>query len=191
MTGRLLLGKNTSSGAIGFWVSKAGFDVRTAGIMQMAFSSDFACPNLVATGSVICSPISGYAPNGNSPVPGAHVTNQPVYYGRTISPAPFVAAIASAPGWPCPTIDLASQLGYLAGQWHTFIWERPPDMTGRTAQSDTTYGTGIRPATTNNAGDADITFSSSRFTMAVFTDRVEFSTNCYYPVTVKYVILEQ
>jgi hypothetical protein len=64
-------------------------------------------------------------------------------------------------------------------------------MTGRTAQDDTTYGsTAIRPASTNNAGDADITFASARFTVGVFTDRVEFYTNCYNNVTIKYVILE-
>jgi len=182
MTVKASYGKQPG-GNIGLYIAKAGFDVYSANAMQMAFSSDFVCPNLVASGSLVSTPTNG----------GITVTTTAVYYGRSISPAPFVAAIATASSWPCPTADHASQLGYLAGNWHTFIWEYPPDMTGETARKDTTYGpTAIRPARYADGGSdiIDITFASARFTMGVFTDRVEFYTNCYNNVTIKYVILE-
>lgn len=192
MTNRVLFGKHPSSGVIQFSVSKAGFDVLTANPMQMAFSSDYVCPNLVVSGTVVAGPTSGYAPSPTL-VPGAHMTTTAVYYGRTISPVPFVTAIASAAAWACPTVDLASQLGNLGGQWHTPIWEYPPDLSGRTAQTDGTYGpTEVHFATTadGRSDQGDITFASARFTYQAFTDRVEFYTINYFNINIKCVVLE-
>lgn len=195
-TDRYVLFKHPVTGVQGFFVSVPGVDVKTAGVLDHAFSTDVAIPRLVASGSVIAYPQNGWAPNDTdlSQVPGAHATVTTVYYGSTIT-APYVAALASASSWPVPTVDLASQLSYLNNQWHTYICERPKDQTADTANRDPTYGShGIRRSTrvppNMQKGDTDYSFASARFVPRIYTDRVEFVTNCYNAVTIKYLILE-
>jgi hypothetical protein len=196
MTDRWVLFKHPVTGVQGFFVSQPGYDVKTAGALDLAFSTDVSIPRLVASGSVVAYPLSGYAPNGTDipQIAGAKATVTTVYYGSTIT-APYVAALASAPSWPVPTYNLAPQLSYLNGAWHTYISERPKDQTGDTAHTDPMYGSyGIRRSSRNPpnlvAGDTDFTFASARFVPRVYSDHVEFITNCYNAVTIKYLILE-
>jgi hypothetical protein len=196
MTDRWILFKHPVTGVQGFFVSVPGVDVKTAGALDHAFSTDVSIPRLVASGSVVANPLSGWAPNdtGLSPVAGAQATVTTIYYGSTIT-APYVAALATASSWPVPTVDLASQLSYLNGLWHTYICERPKDQTADTAHTDPMYGShGIRRSTRTapslQKGDTDYSFASARFVPRVYSDRVEFVTNCYNAVTIKYLILE-
>ncbi len=196
MTDRWILFKHPVTGVQGYFVSVPGVDVKTAGPLDLAFSTDVSIPRLVASGSVVANPQSGWAPNGSglSQVAGAQATVTTVYYGSTIT-APYVAALATASSWPVPTVDLASQLSYLNGLWHTYICERPKDQTADTAHTDPMYGShGIRRSTRTSGslitGDTDYSFASARFVPRVYSDRVEFVTNCYNAVTIKYLILE-
>lgn len=195
-TDRWILFKHPVTGVQGFFVSNPGVDVKTSGALDLAFSTDVAVPRLVAFGSVVAYPLSGWAPNDTDipQIAGAKATTTSVYYGSTVA-APYVAAIASASSWPVPTYDMAAQLSYLNSAWHTYICERPKDQTGNTANTDPTYGShGIRRSTRTapnlQKGDTDFTFASARFVPRIFSDHVEFITNCYNPVTIKYLILE-
>lgn len=195
-TDRYILFKHPVTGVQGFFVSVSGVDVKTAGALDHSFSTDVATPRLVASGSVVSYPLDGWAPNdtGLSEVAGAQATITTVYYGSTIT-APYIAALATASSWPVPTVDLAAQLSYLNNAWHTYICERPKDQTADTANTDPTYGGhGIRRSTRTSGslikGDTDYSFSSARFVPRIYSDRVEFVTNCYNAVTIKYLILE-
>lgn len=195
-TDRWVLFKHPVTGVQGFFVSNTGVDVKTAGVLDHAFSTDVAIPRLIATGSVVANPQNGWAPTdtGLSEVPGAKATITTVYYGSTVI-APYVAALATASSWPVPKVSLPSQLSYLNNTFHTYICERPKDQTADTANRDMTYGSpGIRRSTRvppdMQKGDTDYSFASARFVSRLYTDRVEFVTNCYNPVTIKYLILE-
>lgn len=186
MTWRILEGQRLNA-TFGFDVSKPGFDVTTANVMQLAFSSDYSIPKLVAKGTISVPPLAGLA--GNTMVSGAKQSIGVVYYGRTISPTPFVAAIASAQSWPCPVPGFPTQLSYLNNAWHTYIFEQPPIL--GPAQSEVIYG-GVktRRTTTTNKDDTEFTFASCRFYQNSYPDRVEFVTNCVNTVSIKYIIME-
>lgn len=184
-TDRILIGKN-NAGVNGFWLSKAGFDVKTANILQMAFNGDISVMRLVAKGSISISPVSGVAPFGSGVTNGAKQSIGTIAYGRTISPAPFVAAIATASSWPLPLAVGTAQLGYLNGNWHTYIFEQP------STQLDGAYGPQIkRTSPPAVAKDVEFTWASCRFTANIYNTGVDFVTNCANTVTVKYLIMEQ
>jgi hypothetical protein len=189
MVWRILKGQR-SSGTFGFDVSKPGFDVTTANIMQMAFTSDYRIPKVVIKGTVVAGPTNGRAPQGVGVYPGAAETVTTIGFGRTVS-APAIFAIASAPSWNVPLAAApTAQLGALANQWHTYVLEWMPNS-GVTF--DGTYGVNIR----RNLGagyvtnEVEPTWASARFAMYGFSDRIEFHTNCSSNLTIKYLVLEQ
>lgn len=193
MTWRILKGQRLS-GAFGFDVSKPGFDVMTANVMQMAFTSDYKIPKVVVKGTVVATPTAGPAPqksSGTVNYPGAKKTIATVGFGRSVS-APAIFAIASAPSWNVP-LDTAptAQLGALWNQWHTYVLETLP-FTGLTF--DNTYGVNIRKNPTGSLrdpGEVDEDWASARFSMWGYDDRIEFHTNCVNNLTIKYLVLEQ
>lgn len=189
MTWRILKGQRLS-GTFGFDVSKPGFDVTTANVMQMAFTSDYRIPKVVVKGTIVAAPTSGRAPQGVGTYPGAAETVTTVGFGRSVA-APAIFAIASAPGWNVPLVaQPTAQLGALANQWHTYVSEWMPS-TGVTF--DNTYGPLIRR--NNGAGyvtnEVEPSWASARFTMWGYADRIEFHTNCNNNLTIKYLVLEQ
>lgn len=185
MTWRIQKGKRLN-GTFGFDISKPGIDVTVATIMQMAFSSDYSIPRLVAKGSIVVNPIVGAPPETTAPIasgiPGVQNSAATISYGRTISPMPFVAAVAQAVSWAAPLSSQPSQLTFLNGQWHTYVSEVPYATFG---VLDSTYGKQIN-ANTYGRGN----WASARFDVYPFTDRVVFSTNCQTSLTIKYIILE-
>lgn len=189
MTWRILKGKRIS-GAFGFDVSKPGFDVTTANIMQMAFTSDYKIPKVVVKGTVTASPTSGRAPTGSTNYPGAVETVTTVGFGRTVA-SPAIYAIASAPGWNVPLSGAPTGiLGGLANQWHTYILEWMP-FTGVTF--DNTYGVNIRrnQGAGYVVGEVEQSWAAARFAVWGYSDRIEFHTNCSNNLTIKYLVLEQ
>lgn len=186
-TWRVLEGRR-NSGTYGFDVSKPGFDVTTANVMQMAFTSDVAIPKLVAKGTVSV-PTTGSKWSG---IAGMANSVGTIYYGRTISPLPFVVAIATAPSWPLPVSGGGTQLSYLNGVWHTYVLEQPPFA----AVGYETIYNGVRTRRQSDAASnpdgygVDETFASVKFFSQSYSDRVEFRTNCANTVTIKYLIME-
>ena len=192
MTWRILEGRR-ASGAFGFDISKPGFDVTTANVMQMAFTSDYKIPKVVIKGTVVAAPTYGPAPqkaSGTVNYPGARETVTAIGFGRAIY-APAIYAIATAPAWSVP-LDTAptGQLGALANNWHTYLFENMPN-TGTTF--DNTYGPNIRHNLGAGlvAGEVDALWASAKFVMHGYSDRVEFHTNCVNNITIKYLVLEQ
>jgi hypothetical protein len=185
MTWRIQKGKRPD-GTFGFDISKPGIDVTTATIMQMAFSSDYSIPRLVTKGSIVASPIVGAPPETTAPIasniPGIQQRVSQINYGRTISPMPFVAAIAQAASWAAPLSAQNGQLSFLNGQWHTYVAEIPYAVNGTL---DSTYGKQIN-ANTYGRG----VWASARFEVRPFPTAVQFLTNCQTPVTIKYIVLE-
>lgn len=186
MVNRVLAGNNFS-GQSGFWVSQPGVDVTVANIMQMAFSSDVKALKLVAKGQISIGPIAAVAPFGSTPlIGGAIESTATVSYGTTISPAPFVAAVATAPSWPLPLTVGGAQYSFLNGQWHTYAYEAPPFL-GRNYNGVIIKRTS--PPQVN--GDVNATWASIKFISRVFSTGVTFATNCQNTVTIKYLIMEQ
>lgn len=192
MVWRILKGQRLS-GAFGFDVSKPGFDVTTANIMQMAFTSDYKIPKVVIKGTVVAGPTNGPAPQktaGTVNYPGARETVTTIGFGRTVS-SPAIYAIASAPAWSVP-LDTAPTaiLGALWNQWHTYVLEWMP-FTGATF--DNTYGVNIRRnlGSLYVAGEVDPSWAAARFAVWGYSDRIEFHTNCVNNLTIKYLVLEQ
>ena len=103
MVDRVLINKQ------GFFVSKPGYDVKTANVMQMAFSSDHPIPRLILQDTVTSSPTSGPAP---SPATRncAIETVTTVKYPKPLAKIPFVAAIAKATSWKLPLSNDKAQL---------------------------------------------------------------------------------
>lgn len=189
MAWRILKGQRLN-GTFGFDVSKPGFDVTTANIMQMAFTSDYRIPKVVVKGTVVAGPTSGFAPRPNT-YPGAAETVTTVGFGRTVS-APAIFAIASSPAWNVPLATAATGiLGGLANQWHTYIAELMP-YTG--VVFDGTYGVNIRkvndPGNYQN-GEVPTSWAACKFYMYGYSDRIEFRSNNVNAITIKYLVLEQ
>lgn len=189
MTWRILKGQRLNS-SFGFDVSKPGFDVLTANIMQMAFTSDYKIPKVVVKGTVVASPTNGRAPQGSGTYPGAAETVTTIGFGKVVT-SPAIYAIANAPGWNVPLTGAPTGiLGALANQWHTYVLEWMP-FTGATL--DPTYGVNIKR---NNGGlyvngDVEPSWAAARFAAWGYSDRVEFHTNCSNALTIKYLVLEQ
>lgn len=186
-TWRILKGQRLN-GTYGFDVSKPGFDVRYANLVQMAFSSDAEIPRLVKKGMVVSYPTSGAAPYGSGVRGGAVETRTSIYYGRTLSIAPTGIAIATAPSWPLPLYLDTSQATYLNNAWHTEVIEAFRATQG----ADTLYGyNGLQPVASPNAnGHVNLTWRAIAFFYYVFSDRIEFVTNCQNAVTIRYLVLE-
>ncbi|MFH0299833.1 hypothetical protein AAFX91_21880 [Bradyrhizobium sp. 31Argb] len=182
---RSLRGKN-DAGQIGWWISKPGFNVRFANIMQMAFSSDFIHPKLVIKGSAVNNPTTAVAPFGSGVAPGAEQTVTTIFYGRTVSPIPAAYGIATASDWTVPLAAGGSQLGYLANRWHSYILETPDNNTVVGEYP----GPQIQKTTASQAGAVSLNWHSARFVIVPYTDRIEIITNCRSTVTVKYLVLE-
>ncbi len=183
-TPRVLRIKN-DAGEIGWWISKPGFNVRTATMMQMAFSSDFIHPKLVIKGSMVSNPVAAPAPFGSGNAPGADQTVTSIFYGRTISPIPAVYGIATAPDWTLPLSAGGAQLGYLANRWHTDVLETPD-----TGVNILEYGPQIQKTTASQSGAVSLNWHSARFVIVAYADRIDIITNCRSTVTVKYLVLE-
>jgi hypothetical protein len=183
-TPRVLRIRN-DAGQIGWWISKPGFDVRFANIMQMAFSSDFIHPKLVIKGSAVNNPTSGVAPFGSGVAPGAEQTVTTIFYGRTVSPIPAAYGIATASDWTLPLVAGGAQLGYLANRWHSYVLETPDS-----GVNVLEYGPQIRKTTNSQSGAVSPNWHSARFVIVPYTDRIEIITNCRSTVTVKYLVLE-
>lgn len=184
-TPRSLRIKN-DAGQIGWWISKPGFDVRFANIMQMAFSTDFIHPKLVIKGSAVNNPISAVAPFGSGVAPGAEQTVTTIFYGRTVSPIPAAYGIATAPDWTVPLAAGGTQLGYLAGRWHSYILETPDSN----AIIGEYPGPQIKKDGGTTTGGVSLNWHSARFVIVPYTDRIEIITNCRSSVSVKYLVLE-
>jgi hypothetical protein len=187
MSNRILKGVRLN-GTFGFDVSKPGFNVTTANIMQMAFTSDISIPVVVTKGSLVSYPVSGPAPFGSGSANGARITANYVAFGRTVYPIPMIAAIATASDWSLPFNTHAAQLGYIANQWHSYISETP-------VFGNTSYGSSgiFKRNTSGNAsatGEVDMTWASAKFIAVANTNGVTFTTNCASAVTIKYLILE-
>lgn len=170
MVNRILLNVN------GLEVSKPGVDVFSATPFQKLFSSSFKSPLLISKGSFVSTPGGG---NGTSEV----VTD--IWYGATLSPPPFVVAIAQADHWILAYGNKA-QYGFLNGQWHTFIVEYP-------SFAPTNVYDGVvrvRGGSGNpNQTPIPVSFASARFIANVFSDHVSFHINCRTNCIVKYAIL--
>lgn len=188
MTWRILKGKRLNN-TFGFDVSRPGIDVTTANPIQLAFSSDYICPVVVAKGAFTLDPIAGPAPSGKGVFAGAVESVGTIPFGRDIYPVPAIFAIATAPSWNVPLVEAPTfQLGYLAGLWHTYVSETMPN-TG--LANDNTYGPLIGKtggSLQNNFVDA--TWCSARFSVRGYSDRAEFHVNCTSTITIKYLILE-
>lgn len=183
-TPRSMRGKNFT-GQIGWWISRPGIDVRTAGIMQMAFSSDFVHPRLVVKGTAVNNPVTAAAPFGSGVAPGAEQTVTTISYGRTISPIPAAYGIATAPDWTLPLAVGGAQLGYLANRWHTYVLETPD-----TGANILEYGPLIVKTTASQAGAVSVNWHSARFVIVASSDSIQIITNCRSAVTIKYLVLE-
>lgn len=189
MVTRILKGKRLD-GTFGFDVSKPGFDVLTASPVQLAFSSDYISPVKVIGGTDTISPTNGPAPLGAAgQYPGAKMTTKTIYFGRYVSPIPNLFAVGSAPSWNVPLYAApTSQLGYLAGQYHTYLSERMMS----TGVNDDTYGPVIKrnQNVAGSNGEVDNDWASARFIGLCFNDRIEFRYNGSATLTVKYLVLE-
>jgi hypothetical protein len=186
MVGRVLRGRNPATGGVGLLVSKPGIDVRTANLMQLAFSSDYIHPKLVIKGTVVNPPTNGWGPFGASgAVPGAEQTRNILSYGRTVSPIPSAFAIATAPDWRLPLAVASAQLGYLAGRWHSHVYETPDSgvLIGE-------YGPTIQKTASTGSNAVSLNWHSARFIVVPYPDRLEIFTNCRSSVTIKYLVLE-
>lgn len=186
---RILKGRRLN-GSFGFDVSKPGFDAITASPVQLAFSSDYISPLKVIGGTISIAPTVGPSPLGAAgQYPGAKMTSQTLYFGRTISPIPNLFAVASAPSWNVPLYAApTAQLGYLANQWHTYLSETLMS----TGVNDNTYGPTIKrnQNLAGVTGEVDHDWASARFIGLCFNDRVEFRYNGSSTLTVKYLVLE-
>jgi hypothetical protein len=184
MTLRVLRGKHPS-GAYGFWVSKPGIDVVSATVMGFAFSSDFVPPVMVIQGSTVSGPTNGPGPFKAGSVPGAERTVNTIGYGRTVSPIPAAFGIATAPNWTLPLAVATGQLGYLAGRWHTHVYE--------TCDNNTVigeYGPQIVKTPNTQDNQVSVNWHSAQFILVPYTDRIEIITNNRNNVTIKYLVLE-
>lgn len=167
------------SGDYGLWASKPGYDVRFCNIVQMAFDSRFTSPKLIARGTIAVPSING----GRTESVGS------VYYGKTISTAPFVVAMVNTPDW---TFSLAGEekhhLQYLNSMWHTPVLERPviAPTAGQPYGKTNLYGPEIQRTDVGPYA----TFASAKFTLRILGDRVDFLVNNRNTVLVKYIILE-
>lgn len=187
MVDRVLRGSRGAG--VGFYISRPGYDVKTASLMQLAFSSDALIMRLVAKGSLSIAPIYGYLDGGHKGEPkegyGATQAVGTVYYGETLNPPPLVIAVASS-YWYLPLSVQTNQLPYLNGLHCTYFSE-----TINSGVYDTLYGVEV---VKNNPGSGGSglheTWYSARFTAQIGTSGVTFYVNSPNTVTVKYLILK-
>lgn len=174
-------------------VSRPGYDVTTATKLQLSFNGDAPTPKLVVKGVVVANPTAGFnggtAGSTGALVNGAQETVLTINYGRTINPAPDIIAIATAPDWTLPLYTNVPQLGWLANQWHTYLYE-----TVQVGAVDSSYGGSITRNVTDSPsqpnGNVSNSWASAKFIVYGFNNRLEFRTNCRQPVTIKYLVLE-
>lgn len=189
MVDRVLRGSR--GGDIGFWISKPGYDVKTASIMQMAFTSDAITPNLVAKGTTSISPAYASFGAGNG-IAGSRMSTATISYGRTVSPPPLVASIATASSWRLPLNLQTNQLSYLWNSWHTYLFEK---YWGNPSILDKIYGRDVQMSsapysTIGNSNEVSNEWCSARFTADVGTTSVVFRANHSTTLYIKYLILE-
>lgn len=190
MTWRMLKGKR-NDGSIALELSLPGVDITTANKLQKAFTSDALTARKVIGGITYIDPVAGWnggdAGTTGADVNGANVAVRTISYGRTVNPAPDIIAVASASDWTLPLYTNRPQLGYLAGQWHTYIYE-----TVQTGIQDNVYGGNVRRNSIDSVqnGYVSVNWCSARFVVYGFTDRLEFHTNCRSQLAVKYLVLE-
>lgn len=185
-TWRSLRGKN-SAGVFGFWVSLPGFDVTTATIMQMAFSSDYIHPRVVIQGTASSGPSSGVAPFGAGVSNGAAETKNTISFGSTLSSIPSCFIIASAPDWTLTLANNAAGPAYLNGQWHTSILETAPNNTG---VGDYWPGKVLIKDGASTNDHLRLDWYACRVIVVPYVDKIEFYTNCKSTVSIKYLVLE-
>lgn len=186
MVARVLRGKN-GSGVYGFWVSKPGFDVQTASIIEMAFSSDYIHPKVVVQGSLTSVPVSKYAPFGSGVSNGAGQTVSSVSYGRILSSIPAAFIIASATDWTLTLANNAAGPSYLNNKWHTSILETCP---GNISIGDYWPGKALIKDTAGTTDHIDVDWFACRVIAVPYTTKIDFYTNCKSNVSIKYLVLE-
>jgi hypothetical protein len=187
MTNRVLRGRNPLTGAVGFYVSKPGFDVRTAGLMQLAFSSDYINPNVVVKGTVTSAPISAAAPYGSGVSNGASATSTIIPYGGTLASIPAAFMIATAPDWTLTLADNNGGITYLQNQWHTSISET---CDNNSPVGDYWPGKNLTKDGQSINDHLPIDWYSCRVLAIPFTDHLQILTNCKSTVTIKYLVLQ-
>lgn len=187
MVDRVLRGARGSG--VGFFISRPGYDVKTASLMQLAFSSYALTMRLVAKGSLSIAPIYGDLDGGHVGAPkqgyGATQAVSAVSYGETISPPPLVIAVAASQ-WRLPLSNNTNQLPYLNGVYCTYFSE-----TINSGVYDTLYGVEVFKNSPGAGGSGlHETWHSARFIAQVGTSSVTFYVNSPNTVTVKYLILK-
>lgn len=187
MVGRVLRGRNPNTGVYGFWVSKPGFDVLTANVMQMAFSSDYIHPKVVVKGTAAITPVAGPGPYGSGLSNGASESVLSIPYGATFASAPAAYMIATAPDWTLTLTNNNSGLTYLNNIWHTQIMET---CFANTNIGDYWPGKTLKKDGVGTTDHLNLDWYSARVIIIPFTDHVEIRANCKSTVTVKYLVLE-
>jgi hypothetical protein len=167
---------------MGFDVSRPGFDVRTASLLQMAFTTKLKVPKVVVSGSLVMNPTLGNKSKDFN-IPGGQATLVGIPFPTTYSPYPMAIGICSSSNWNIPLPQNTSQLTNLVNKWHTPIWET------FWVNGDLTYGTNVNHA----AGDANtvsVTWACCRFVITMTGSGMTIWTNSRAPVSVKYLVLD-
>lgn len=155
-------------------VAKPGFDARTAAPINLLFSSEFRSPRLITKGIFVSSPIDN----------GLQETVSVIGFGTSYTPLPVVAAIATCGQWATGAQNIQT-LSYLNGQWHTFVYEQPAISLATAVYDGVARRRGVAPVPPN----FPLTFASARFVYRLYSNRVEFVTNCRNAVVVRYAVL--